>query len=86
MTVDLSPETAQLVQQAVSTGEFRDAAAMIEAVVHGWNAQRDELFGFTPEEIARLWDDGIASGPGSMNLEEIQREAFRRAGVPSAER
>lgn len=82
MTIDLSPDTARLVQEAVSSGAYPDANAVVEAAVHGWTAQRDKLQGFTPEEITRLWDEGIASGPGrDIDFEEIKREVRRRAAV-----
>lgn len=83
MTIDLSPEAARIVRRAVKAGDFPDAKAVVEAVVRDWNGQREELLGYTMEELRRLGDEGEASGPGrEIATEEIIREGFRRAGVP----
>lgn len=82
MTVELSPEAAQVVQQAVNAGDYPDAKAAVEAAICGWNAGRDDLLGYSPDELRKLGDEGEASGPGLLSLEDIQREGFCRAGVP----
>ena len=85
MTIDLSPEAAQIVRQAVDCGDVPDAKAAVEAALHGWKAERDERLGYSVEELRKLGDEGEASGPGSMSLDQIQREGFRRAGLPHPE-
>ena len=35
-----------------------------------------------PEELRRLWDEGIARGPGHFrSIDDIKKEARRRAAV-----
>lgn len=87
LTIDLPAETAKVVREAVMSGAYANAGDMIAAAVHLWEDQHDdELFGYTREELDRLVDEGIASGPGrEVSIEEIAREGFRRAGVPYPE-
>lgn len=83
MSVDLSPQAARIVRDAVQSGEYPDARAAVEAALQGWSAKRDHLFGYAPEELDQLIDEGVASGPGrEVDFESIKREARRRAGAP----
>ena len=84
LTIDLTPETVRLVQEAVRSGEYPDASAVIDAALQGWNAQRDDLLGYSMEELRQLGDEGEVSGPGTMTLDDIQREGFRRAEASNA--
>lgn len=85
LTIDLSPEAAQLVQRAVQAGEFPDVQTAVETAVRAMSAQRDDVLGYSMDELRQLGDEGEASGPGQEpDFEGIKREAFRRAGVPAA--
>ncbi len=76
MTVDLSPEAARAVVDAVESGEFPNASAVIEAVVQSWQSERGELFDYTPDELDRLAEEAEASGPGrTVDFERLAREA-----------
>lgn len=85
LTIELTPETTGFIEEVVRSGEFPSPSAVVEAALHFLHAQRDELLGYSLEELRILGDEGEASGPGSLTLGEIQREALRRAGGPDAE-
>lgn len=76
LTIELPAETAGLLREAVRTGEYGSAAEAVDAASRGWDAQRDVL-GYSADDIHRLADEGIASGPGrDLTLEELEREAL----------
>ena len=87
-SVELSPETADLVRDAVSAGRFPDAATMVEAAVRNICLDlEDDLHGYTPEELTRLIDEGIASGPGQeVDFQEIMREGRLRSAAARRDR
>ena len=84
-TISVTADVATLLREVVAAEGYASASDAIRDALLA--RSQDEVFGrYTPEEIARLADEGIASGPGRMSLKEIQREGFRRAGVPFPDR
>ena len=80
LLIDLAPDTAKLVQDAVRSGRFPDASAVIDAALLGWDATSDPLLDYDIDELRRLGDEGEASGPGvAADFEEIKREARAHA-------
>jgi antitoxin ParD1/3/4 len=75
----LPDDLAAEVASAVAHGEFASESDAILGAVAEWRVQRmAETIGV--EELRRLWQEGIDSGPGqSMSLEEIKAEARRRS-------
>lgn len=71
-SISLTPELAAVVDQAVAGGEFGNASEVIREALRQWKDRRD-LHGYTVEELRRLWDEGIASGPPTDG-----RKAFAR--------
>jgi antitoxin ParD1/3/4 len=79
VSVALTPEFMALLKEAVDTGEYTSASEVIRDALRHWKQRRaTEEMGI--EELRRLWQDGIASGPGRFkSIDEIKREARRRA-------
>ena len=87
ITVDLTPETSSILDDAIRSGDYPNASAVVITAlaalhrIHG-ETRGDELLGYSMDELRRLGDEGLASGPSTLSTEEIAREGFRRAGVP----
>ncbi len=62
-SITLSPELAQAVDDVVAAGEYASASEVIRDALRQWKDRRD-LFGYTIEELRRLVQEGIDSGPG----------------------
>ncbi|MFO0990424.1 MAG: type II toxin-antitoxin system ParD family antitoxin [Hyphomicrobiales bacterium] len=80
-SVTLSEELAQTVDAAVAAGEYASASDVISDALRQWKERRD-LHGYTVEELRRLIQDGIDSGPsldGYQTMDGIIAEAHRRA-------
>jgi antitoxin ParD1/3/4 len=81
--VTLPDELDEAVRTSVARGEYPDESAVIRSAIAGWSARRaaeerliNEI-GF--EELRRLWDEGVASGPGEdLSIEEIKQRARQR--------
>ncbi len=77
-TITLSPQQAALVKEAVSSGEYASQEAVVEEALREWQERRDN-FGYTLDELRRLVQEGIDSGPGRYaSMDEIKAEARRR--------
>ena len=78
-SITLSQELAETVDQAVAAGEYASASEVIRDALRQWKERRD-LFGYTVEELRRLVQEGLDSGPGRFaSMDEIKAEAHRRA-------
>ena len=78
MDVFLAPEIAALVKAAVESGEYTSISDVIADALLEWQVNRSgrEL---DVEELRRLCQEGIDSGPGRYSsIEEIIAEARRR--------
>ncbi len=87
VAIEVTPDVARLIAEAVARGQYASANDAIRGAFEELNARSDDLLGYTPEDIARLWDEGIASGPGgALDPEEIKREVRGRIGSPLPKR
>ena len=78
VSVALTPEFMALLKEAVDTGEYTSASEVIRDALRHWKRRRAMLEG-NAEELHRLWQEGIASGPGRFkSINEIKKEARRR--------
>ncbi|MBL8905945.1 MAG: type II toxin-antitoxin system ParD family antitoxin [Rhizobiales bacterium] len=78
-SVTLSEELAQTIDEAVATGEYASSSDVISDALRQWKERRD-LNGYSVEELRRLVQEGIDSGPGQfVSMDEIIAEAHRRA-------
>jgi antitoxin ParD1/3/4 len=78
VSVALTPELMALLKEAVDTGEYTSASEVIRDALRHWKQRRTtEEMGI--EELRRLWQEGIGSGPGRFkSIDEIKKEARRR--------
>ncbi|MGH6848285.1 MAG: ribbon-helix-helix domain-containing protein [Methylocella sp.] len=78
LEVSLPDELAADIASAVQRGEFVSESDAVLGAVAEWRVQRlAETIGV--EELRRLWQEGVDSGPGrSKSIEEIKAEARRR--------
>jgi len=77
-SITLSPELAAAVDDVVAAGEYASASEVIRDALRQWKDRRD-LLGYTVEELRKLVQEGIDSGPGRFaSMDEIKAEARRR--------
>lgn len=62
ISMALTPEMVTMVRQAVETGEYASTSEVIRDALRDWKLHRTQR-AQAVEELGRLWDDGIASGP-----------------------
>lgn len=78
ISIALTPEMAALVREAVESGEYASSSEVIRDALRDWKLKRT-LQQQQVEELRRLWDEGISSGPaGPLDVAEIKREARKR--------
>ncbi|MCB8836992.1 type II toxin-antitoxin system ParD family antitoxin [Aurantimonas sp. VKM B-3413] len=70
-TISLSSELAAAVDEAVEAGAYGNASEVIGEALREWKERRD-LFGYSRDELRRLIQEEIDSGPA----EPWDREAF----------
>jgi antitoxin ParD1/3/4 len=79
VSVALTSEFVTLLKEAVETGEYTSTSEVIRDALRDWKVRRT-LPMIGADELRRLWDEGIASGPGRFkNIAGIKQEARRRA-------
>lgn len=78
MSITLTPELAAMVNEAVATGNYASTSEVIREALRDWRTKqlvRQQQL----QEIRRLWDEGIQSGPGRFrDIDELIQEAERR--------
>jgi antitoxin ParD1/3/4 len=76
--LNLPDDLAAEISDAVARGEYASENEALLGAVEEWRAQRHvEVIGL--EELKRLIQEGVDSGPGQYSgFEEIRREARRR--------
>ncbi|RUW56333.1 MULTISPECIES: type II toxin-antitoxin system ParD family antitoxin [unclassified Mesorhizobium] len=82
-SITLSPELARAVDDVVAAGEYASASEVIRDALRQWKDRRD-LMGYTVEELRKLVQEGIDSGPaqdGQPIMERLRAKYLRRAEV-----
>ena len=72
ISVALTPEMAADMRKAVESGEYASASEVMRDAMREWRTRRDER-ARAMEELGRLWDEGIASGPSVDGEEAFER-------------
>jgi antitoxin ParD1/3/4 len=81
LSIALTAEMADEVRAAVASGDYASASEVIREALREWRLRRS-LPPQARDELRRLWQEGIASGPARLrDLKSIKREARRRLGV-----
>jgi len=80
-SITLSPELAAAVDDVVAAGEYASASEVIRDALRQWKDRRD-LHGYTLEELRKLVQEGIDSGPaldGQPIMERLRAKYLRMA-------
>jgi antitoxin ParD1/3/4 len=78
ISVALTPELQELVQDAVTTGDYASTSEVIREALRDWKEHRERKRAAIAD-LRRLWDEGIASGPAEeKDIKEILAEARRQ--------
>ncbi len=72
ISVALTPEMAADMRKAVESGEYASASEVMRDALRQWRTRRDER-ARAMDELGRLWDEGIASGPMVDGKEALGR-------------
>lgn len=79
VSIALTPEFLALLQEAVDTGEYTSASEVVRDALRHWSERR-ALRDLSVDELRKLWQEGVASGPGRFkSIDAIKKEARRRA-------
>lgn len=62
LSVAVTPEMAAMLRQAVESGEYASASEVMREALRDWKFRRAEREKAI-EELGRLWDVGMSSGP-----------------------
>lgn len=62
LSIAVTPEMAALMREVVEAGEYASTSEVVRDALRDWRLRRDER-ARALEELGRLWDEGIASGP-----------------------
>ena len=76
LSIALTPELAATVRDALSAGEYASASELMREALREWKQRRIER-DRAVEELGRLWDEGLASGPsldGDRAFDELRRK------------
>ena len=78
MSIALTPELAAAVRAAVANGEYVSSSEVVREALRDWQFRRS-LHQKELEDLRRLWQEGIASGTGTLaDMQAIKAEARRR--------
>lgn len=78
LRVTLKPALADVVRQAIETGEYASQDEIVSEALLEWRLRR-ALNPTDRHALCLLWDEGVASGPGRFRgMDEIRSEARRR--------
>jgi antitoxin ParD1/3/4 len=72
ISVAVTPEMAAMMREVVGSGEYASASEVMRDAMRQWRARREER-AKALEEIGRLWDVGIESGPSVDGKEALDR-------------
>ena len=78
VSVALTPEMLAVVREAVESGEYASSSEVMREALREWKRRR-ALEQKEVEELRRLWQEGLESGPGRFaDMAAIKAEARRR--------
>jgi antitoxin ParD1/3/4 len=78
ISIAITREQHAKIKAAVDRGDYASTSEVIRTALREWEL-KEEMRRLEGERIARLWDEGIASGPGRYrDIEEIKTEARKR--------
>jgi antitoxin ParD1/3/4 len=72
ISVALTPEIASEMRAVVESGEYASASEVMRDALREWRLRRAERK-HAREQLGRLWDEGMASGPSAEGEEAFTR-------------
>ena len=79
LSISLTPELGAVIRQAVAAGDYATESEVIREALRDWK-QRRALREAGLDELRRIWDEGLASGPGEDGAAAFARLRRRLAG------
>ncbi len=77
-SVAITPEMAGMVRDAIACGEYASASEVMREALLDWKLRRRQR-ARAVEELGRLWDEGLASGPATDGALAFERLGARLA-------
>ena len=83
VSIALTPEMAAVVRQAVESGEYVSHSEIVREALRDWKLKR-ALQQQEVEELRRLWQERLHSGPSRFaGMADLKAEARRRLEAQS---
>jgi len=83
VSIALTPEMAAVVRQAVESGDYASNSEIVREALRDWKLKR-ALQQQEIEELRRLWQEGLHSGPSRFaGMADLKAEARRRLEAQS---
>ena len=83
VSIALTPEMATVVRQAVESGDYASNSEIVREALRDWKLKR-ALQQQEVEELRRLWQEGLHSGPSRFaGMADLKAEARRRLEAQS---
>ncbi len=83
VSIALTPAMAVVVRQAVESGEYVSHSEIVREALRDWKLKR-ALQQQEVEELRRLWQEGLHSGPSRFaGMADLKAEARRRLEAQS---
>ena len=84
LSISLTREQHAKIKAAVKRGDYASTSEVIRTALREWEL-KEELRRLEGERIAKLWDEGIASGPArERSIDDIIDEAKARVAKDQA--
>jgi antitoxin ParD1/3/4 len=84
ISIALTPDLAAAVQEAVESGGYASTSEVIREALRDWREKR-RLYAQQINELRRLWDEGIQSGPSPVRVSDLIQELEQEFGTKSGE-
>ena len=83
VSIALTPEMAAVVRQAVESGDYASNSEIVREALRDWKLKR-ALQQQEVEDLRRLWQEGLHSGPSRFaGMADLKAEARRRLEAQS---
>lgn len=84
ISIALTPDLAAAVQEAVESGGYASTSEVIREALRDWREKR-RLHEQQINEMRKLWDEGIQSGPSRVRVGDLIQELEQEFGAQSEE-
>ncbi|MHB8596693.1 MAG: type II toxin-antitoxin system ParD family antitoxin [Ktedonobacteraceae bacterium] len=84
ISIALTPDLAAAVQEAVESGGYASTSEVIREALRDWREKR-RLHEQQINEMSKLWDEGIQSGPSRVRVGDLIQELEQEFGAKSEE-